>query len=185
VSLRAEVLAAAREMHRLGLVVGTAGNVSAREAELVYITPRALPYDEMNDGDVVKLSLDGEMVGGGREPSSEHRVHLAIYAARPDASAVVHTHSVHATAWSFLGEPLAPGTKEFALVAGGPVRTAPEARPGTDEIARAAVEALDGRRAALLARHGVLGLGDSPARALDVCAMVEQQAELAWLLRRG
>jgi L-fuculose-phosphate aldolase len=64
------------------------------------------------------------------------------------------------------------------------VRTAPEAPPGTDEIARVAVEALDGRRAALLARHGVLGVGDSPARALDVCAMVEQQAELAWLLRR-
>jgi L-fuculose-phosphate aldolase len=172
-------------MHRLGLVVGTAGNVSAREGDLVYITPRAVPYDEMTDGDVVKLSLDGEQAAGGREPSSEHRVHLAIYAARPDVTAVVHTHSVHATAWSFLGEELDPGTKEFALVAGGPVRTAPEAPPGTDEIARIAVEAIAGRRAALLARHGVLGLGDSPARALDVCAMVEQQAELAWLLRRG
>jgi L-fuculose-phosphate aldolase len=184
VSLRADVLATAKEMHSLGLVVGTAGNVSARGNNLVYITPKALPYDEMTEGDVVKLSLDGEPSGGGREPSSEHRVHLAIYAARPDVLAVVHTHSVHATAWSFLGELLDPGTKEFGLVAGGPVRTAPEAPPGTDEIARVAVEALDGRRAALLARHGVLGVGDSPARALDVCAMVEQQAELAWLLRR-
>ena len=183
-SLRAEVLRSARDMHRLGLVVGTAGNVSARDGDLVYITPKALPYDEMTEGDVVKLSLDGELVGGGREPSSEHRVHLAIYAARRDVTSVVHTHSVHATAWSFLDEPLDPGTKEFGLVAGGPVRTAPEAPPGTNEIARAAVEALDGRSAALLARHGVLGVGDSPARALDVCAMVEQQAELAWLLRR-
>src|SRR6188508_436154 len=67
VSLRAEVLRTAREMHRLGLVVGTAGNVSARENELMYITPKALPYDEMTEGDVVKLSLDGESVGGGRE----------------------------------------------------------------------------------------------------------------------
>jgi L-fuculose-phosphate aldolase len=99
--------------------------------------------------------------------------------------AIVHTHSVHATAWSFLGEPLDTGTKEFGLVAGGAVRIAPEAPPGTDAIARAAVEALDGRRAALLGRHGVLGLGDSPARALDVCAAIEQQAELAWLLRRA
>jgi L-fuculose-phosphate aldolase len=183
-SLRAEVLRAARDMHRLGLVVGTAGNVSAREGDLVYITPKALPYDEMTEGDVVKLSLDGELVGGGREPSSEHRVHLAIYAARRDVTSVVHTHSVYATAWSFLDEPLDPGTKEFGLVAGGPVRTAPEAPPGTDEIARAAVKALDRRSVALLARHGVLAVGDSPARALDVCAMVEQQAELAWLLRR-
>jgi L-fuculose-phosphate aldolase len=184
VSLRADVLATAREMHRLGLVVGTAGNVSARGDEFIYITPKALPYDEMTEGDVVKLSLGGEMAGGGREPSSERLVHLAIYAARPEVMAVVHTHSVHATAWSFLDEPLDPGTKEFGLVAGGPVRTAPQAPPGTDEIAQAAVAALDGRQAALLARHGVLGLGDSLARALDVCAMVEQQAELAWLLRR-
>src|SRR6188474_2803359 len=139
-SLRSEVLRTAREMHRLGLVVGTAGNVSAREGDHVYITPKALPYEEMTEGDVVKMSLDGDLAGGGREPSSEHRVHLAIYAARPDVMAVVHTHSVHATAWSFLGETLDPGTKEFGLVAGGPVRTAPEAPPGTDEIARAAVE---------------------------------------------
>jgi L-fuculose-phosphate aldolase len=185
VSLRAEVVATAREMHRLGLVVGTAGNISARAEDVVYITPKALPYDELSEGDVVKLSQEGELIAGGREPSSEHRVHLAIYAARPEVMAVVHTHSVHATAWSFLDEDLDPGTKEFDLVAGGPVRTAPQAPPGTDAIARAAVEALDGRRAALLARHGVLGLGDSPARALDVCAMVEQQAQLAWLLRRG
>jgi L-fuculose-phosphate aldolase len=65
------------------------------------------------------------------------------------------------------------------------VRTAAEAPSGSDAIARAAVEALDGLRAALLARHGVIGLGDSPARALDVCAVVERQAELAWLLREG
>jgi L-fuculose-phosphate aldolase len=172
-------------MHRRGFVVGTAGNVSARGDDEIYITPKALPYDELGEGDVAKLSLDGEMLAGGREPSSERRIHLAIYAARPEVMAVVHTHSVHATAWSFLDEPLDPGTKEFDLLAGGPIRTAPLAPPGTDEIARIAVEALDGRRAALLARHGVLGLGDSPARALDVCAMVEQQAELAWLLRRG
>jgi len=63
------------------------------------------------------------------------------------------------------------------------MRTAADAPPGTDAIARAAVEALDGRRAALLARHGVLGLGESPARALVVCQVVERHAQMAWLLR--
>jgi L-fuculose-phosphate aldolase len=92
---------------------------------------------------------------------------------------------VHATAWSFLDETLDTGTEELMQVAGGPVRTAAVAEPGTDAIARAAVDALKGRSAALLARHGVLGVGDSPARALDVCAMIEHQAELAWLLRRA
>lgn len=183
-SLRAEILAAAREMHRLGLVAATLGNVSAREGDAVLITPSARPYEGMSDEDLVTLSLGGEVVAGEREPSSERRVHLAVYAARPDVGAIVHTHSVHATAWSFRGEPLDTGTEELEAAAGGPVRTAAQAPSGSDAIARAAVEALDGRRAALLDRHGVIGLGDSPARALEVCAVVERQAELAWLLAR-
>jgi L-fuculose-phosphate aldolase len=170
-------------MLRLGLVTGTAGNVSARAGELILITPSALPYEAMSEDEVVTLSLAGGVVAGKREPSTERLVHLAVYAARPDVAAIVHTHSVHATAWSFRGEPLDTGTEELELAAGGAVRTAAEAPSGSDAIARAAVEALDGRRAALLTRHGVIGVGDSPARALDVCAIVERQAQLALLLR--
>jgi L-fuculose-phosphate aldolase len=183
VSLRAEVVAAAREMLRLGLVAGSSGNVSARDGQLIHITPSGLPYPEMDEDDVVTLSLAGEVRHGTREPSSERRVHLAVYAARPDAGALVHSHSVHATAWSFLGEPLDTGTEELEQAAGGAVLTAPFAPTGSDEIAAAAVEALAGRRAALLGRHGVLALAESPARALDVCAAVERQAQIAWLLR--
>jgi len=184
VSLRAEVVATAREMHRLGLVVGAAGNVSAREDEVVHITPRGLPYPGMTGDDVVSLTLGGEVVGGGaREPSSEWRVHTAVYAARADARAVVHTHSVHATAWSCVGEPLDTGVKEFGQVVGGAVRTAPDAPPGTDAIALATVEALDGRSAALLAGHGVVAVGESLERALVVCQVVERHARIAWLLR--
>jgi len=183
VSPRAEVLATAREMLRRGLVVGTSGNVSAREGELIHITPSALPYAEMREEDLVTLTAEGQVVGGDREPSSERRLHLALYAARPDALAVVHTHSVHATAWSFLGEPLDTGTEELEQAVGGPVLTASRAPSGSDEIARAAVEAIEGRRAALLARHGVVALDDTPAGALAVCDVVERQAQLAWLLR--
>jgi L-fuculose-phosphate aldolase len=185
VSLRADVLAAAKEMLRLGLVAGASGNVSAREGELVHLTPSALPYEEMTEEDLVTLALDGSVVEGGREPSSERRVHLAVYAARPDAGALVHTHSVHATAWSFLGEPLDTGTEELELAVGGPVLTAAFAASGSDEIAAAAVEALGQRTAVLMARHGVLALGESPARALAVAAVVERQAQMAWLLRSG
>jgi L-fuculose-phosphate aldolase len=170
-------------MLRLGLVAGTSGNLSMREGELVHITPSGLPYPEMTADDVVTLALDGTVVAGDREPSSERRVHLAVYAARPDARALVHSHSVHATAWSFLDEPLDTGTEELELAAGGPVLTAPFAATGSDEIAAAAVAALGERRAVLLGHHGVLGLGDSPARALDVCLAVERQAHVAWLLR--
>jgi L-fuculose-phosphate aldolase len=170
-------------MLRLGLVAGAAGNVSVRDGDVVRITPRALPYEEMTEGDVVALSLAGEVVDGGREPSSEWRVHAAIYATRPEVGAIVHTHSVHATAWSCLGEPLDTGVKELAQAIGGPLRTAADAPPGTDALARAAVEALDGRRAALLARHGVLAVAESPRRALVLCEVVERQAQIAWLMR--
>jgi L-fuculose-phosphate aldolase len=177
------VVAAGREMLRLGLVSGTSGNVSARDGDRVLITPSALPYEEMEEDDVVTLSLEGTVLEGTREPSTERRVHLAVYAARRDAGALVHSHSVHATAWSFLGEPLDTGTEELELAVGGAVQTAPFAPTGSDEIAAAAVEALGDRRAVLLERHGVLALGESPARALDVCAAVERQAHIALLLR--
>ena len=182
-SLRAEVVATAREMLRLGLVAGSSGNVSAREGALIHITPAGLPYDEMSETDVVTLDREGSVVEGEREPSSERRLHLAVYAARPDAGALVHSHSTHATAWSFLDQPLDTGTEELELAAGGAVHTAPYAPTGSDEIAWAAVKALGDGGAVLLGRHGVLAVGDSPARALDAATVVERQAHLAWLLR--
>jgi ribulose-5-phosphate 4-epimerase/fuculose-1-phosphate aldolase len=181
VSRRAEVVAAAREMHRLGLVAGTAGNVSAREGDLVHITPSALPYPEMTEDDLVTLDADGAVVAGQREPSSERRVHSAVYAARPEAGAIVHTHSGYATAWTFVGEPLV--SPDLERIAGGSVSTAPYAASGSDAIAVAAVEAIEGRQAALLARHGVLGLAQTPAAALATCAAVEHGARRAWLER--
>jgi L-fuculose-phosphate aldolase len=181
--VRADIVETAQAMLRLGLVAGTSGNLSAREGDLVHITPAGLPYPEMTADDLVTLALDGAVVAGEREPSSERRVHLAVYAARPDARALVHSHSVHAMAWSFLEEPLDTGTEELEHAAGGPVLTAPFAPAGSDAIAASAVAALGEQRAVLLGRHGVLALGDSPAQALDVCAAVERQAHVAWLLR--
>ena len=178
-SLRAEVVAAAREMHRLGLVVGTAGNVSAREGEGLVITPAALAYADMTEVDLVALPA-----GGSRDPSSEWRVHDAIYAARRDVGAIVHTHSVHATAWSCLAEPLDTQIKEFTQAVGGPVLTAADAPPGSDELAANAVAAVGELNGALLYRHGVLALGESPARALVVAQVIERHAQMAFLLRQ-
>ncbi len=182
-SPQAEILAVAREMLWLGLVAGSSGNVSAREGELIHITPSGLPYPDMREADIVTLSASGEVLAGDHEPSSERRVHLEVYRARPDVAAIVHTHGVHATAWSFLGEPLDTGTEEIEQAAGGAVRTAAFAPTGSDEIARLAVEALQDRRAALMARHGALGVGRSPAEALRITEVVERQAQLALLLR--
>jgi L-fuculose-phosphate aldolase len=181
--LRSALVEAAREMLRLGLVSGTSGNASARDGDGVLITPAGLSYERMTEDDLVALGTDGEAAESQREPSSERRVHLAIYAARLDVGAVVHTHSVHATAWSFLDEPLDTGTEELEAAAGGEVLTARFAPTGTDEIAAAAVEALGDRRAVLLARHGVVAVGETPAAALGTCVALERQAQIAWLLR--
>jgi L-fuculose-phosphate aldolase len=182
--LRSAVVDAAREMLRLGLVSGTSGNASARDGDEVLITPAGVAYEQMTEDDLVAIGMDGEAAEGQREPSSERRVHLAIYAARSDVRAVVHTHSVHATAWSFLGEPLDTGTEELEAAAGGEVLTARFAPTGTDEIAAAVVDALGDRCAVLLARHGAVAVGETPAAALDTCVALERQAQIAWLLRR-
>ena len=182
-SLRAEIVATGREMLRLGLVTGTSGNVSGRDGERIEITPSGRPYDHMSEADLVTLALDGRVLAGHRDPSSERRMHLAVYAARPEAGAIVHTHSVHATAWSLLGEPLDTGTEELEQYAGGAVRSAPFAPSGSEEVAEGCVAALAGRRAMLLGGHGVVAIGDTPSEALVRCQSVERQAQIAWLLR--
>jgi L-fuculose-phosphate aldolase len=154
-------------MLRLGLVSGSSGNVSARVGELMRITPSGLAYPDMEGPDLVTIAFDGSVVEGEREPSSEWRVHAAVYAARPDARALVHTHSEQATAWSEHGDPL------------GEWLTASFAPSGSDEIAVAAVEALGDRSAVLLERHGVLALGETAAAALAVCVEVERAARAA------
>jgi ribulose-5-phosphate 4-epimerase/fuculose-1-phosphate aldolase len=181
---RTAVVDAAREMLRLGLVTGTSGNLSARDGRSFLITPASMPYEQMDEADLVAIDSYGEPGEGGGEPSSEWRVHVAIYAARPDVDAIVHTHSVHATAWSFRGEPLDTGTEELEAAAGGPVLTAPFAPTGSDEIAAAAANALGDRRAVLLGRHGAVGVGATPQEALATCVVLERQAEIAWLVRR-
>ena len=181
--LRTAVVDAAREMLRLGLVTGTSGNLSARDGRSFLITPASMPYEQMDEADLVAIDGDGEPGEGGGEPSSEWRVHVAIYAARPDVNAIVHTHSVHATAWSFRGEPLDTGTEELEAAAGGPVLTAPFAPTGSEEIAALAAVALGDRRAVLLGRHGAVGVGATPQEALATCVVLERQAEIAWLVR--
>ena len=150
---RAEVVATARAMAAEGLVAGSEGNVSVREGDLVHITPALLPYGEMEAADLVTLDLSGRVVAGEREPSSERAVHLAIYAARPDVRAIVHTHSPAATQLGFTG-----GISATTSIAA-------HADPGTTSSPRGHGRARD-RRAALMARHGVVAVGGTLEEAL-------------------
>lgn len=181
--LRRRIVAVARALEAEGLVVGTVGNVSARAAAALLITPTRAPYARMRPRDLSWVDIGSGVPAAGAVPSRELPLHLAVYRARPDVGAVVHTHSVAATAWSFLDEPLGPELEDLAYHGIDPVRTAPPAAPGSAELARGAVAALGSGSAVLLGRHGLLTTGDTPERALLVARVLERQAQIGWLLR--
>src|SRR5438270_4352990 len=152
--LREHVAAAARQLAAAGLVLGTAGNVSARDGELVAITPTGAVLGELEADQVTVLDPEGGVVAGELAPTSELALHLGVYE-RYDARAVVHTHAPVATALSCVIDEL-PCVHYQMLLLGGPVRVAPYRTFGTPGLAAATLDALDGRTAALMANHGAI-----------------------------
>ncbi|MFF6998711.1 class II aldolase/adducin family protein [Streptomyces sp. NPDC008313] len=177
-----ELVAAARRTVRDGLVVGTSGNVSVRVGATVLVTPTGVPYDRLAPGDAVGVDLDGRQVLGSLAPTSELPMHLAVYRTT-GARAVVHTHAVHATAVSTLVREL-PLIHYMAGALGGPVRVAPYATYGTEELARAMLRALDGRSGCLLQNHGTVTYGDTLDQAYDRTAQLEWMCRV-WLTASG
>jgi len=174
------VVETGKKMLTSGLVVGTWGNVSARvpgEPEVVAITPSGMDYLTMTTEDVVLMDLAGRVIEGRRKPSIETPMHLAVYQARPEVRGIVHAHSVYAAAWAAARQPIPGALEELVQIVGGEVRVARYALPGTRELAERAVEALEGRMAALLANHGVIALGRNLAEALKTCQVVEKAAQ--------
>ena len=169
---REAIVAACQELSRAGLVVGTAGNVSVREGDLVAVTPSGVRYAALTPELVGVHRLDGAAVEAALAASSELPLHLAIYAARPEAGAVVHTHSPAATALSALADEV-PAVHYYAAMFGGPVLVAPYARYGTDELARNAVRALRDRTGCLLGNHGAVTVGPDLATAHDKSVYLE------------
>lgn len=175
IALRAEIVATAQAMDRAGFAPSKSGNVSARLGNGFLITPSGLPYARMEPGDLVAMSLEGETLSPGK-PSSEWRFHAAIYAARPELAAHVHTHSPRATALSAARRGIPAFHYMVALAGGADIRCADYATFGTQELAGNAVRALEGRKAALLANHGVIALGATLAGAWMLAQEVENLA---------
>ena len=178
--LRAQVVAAARRLSEAGLNPGRSGNLSARVAGGFVLTPSGLAYERLRPEDLVLLDADGRTAAGGREPSTEWRLHRDIYAHRADAGAVVHTHSPYATTLACLRRGIPPFHYEVAFAGGHDVRCAPYATFGTQDLSDHAVAALEARRACLLANHGAVALGASLADAMDMAEKLEALARLYW-----
>ncbi len=173
--LRAEIIEVSQALDDAGLLLNKSGNVSCRSERGFIITPTGVPYRELQLGQVVELEIDGQPDPAGQQPSSEWRLHAAIYAARPDVSAIVHTHSPHATALACAGRGIPPFHYMIAL-AGGAIRCMPYSTFGSAELAVSAVQGLEGRSATLLANHGVVAVGSTLARARAVAIEVENLA---------
>lgn len=184
--VRQSLLDACRTMHAEGLSPGTSGNLSAREAEGFWITPSGVPYDALEPAMMVFMDLagDGEEWEGHLKPSSEWRFHLDIYRARPEVGGICHTHSLNATALATRREGI-PAFHYMVAVAGGrDIRCAPYRTFGTQELSDAAIEALEGRRACLLANHGVIAVGATVGKALGLAREVETLAAQYILARQ-
>lgn len=174
-SLRADVVAATRALDAVGMMPNKSGNLSCRTDAGFLITPSGVPYAALEPHQVVAVAPDGTAEPGAPRPSSEWRMHAAIYAARPDALAIVHTHSPMATALACAGLGL-PAFHYMIALAGGDVRCVPYATFGTSELATRALEGLAERRAVLLANHGVVAIGPTLDAARAVAVEVENMA---------
>jgi L-fuculose-phosphate aldolase len=177
--LRQELIETALEMNRCGINRGTSGNLSVRSGDGMLITPSGLPYDRLTAADIVYVEAgDGAppRFDGPHKPSSEWRIHRDVYRARPDALAILHAHPVHSTALACLRQPLPAFHYMVAAAGGRDIRCARYATFGSQALSDHVLEALEGRRACLMANHGLLCLAGNLARALALALEVEQLA---------
>ncbi|HWS75229.1 MAG TPA: class II aldolase/adducin family protein [Quisquiliibacterium sp.] len=191
---RAAIVEACLRMNPLGINQGKSGNVSMRwdrgGAQGLLITPSAMAYERMGIDDVVWMALavgpsrEPAAVDGLHAPSTEWRIHRDLYAARPEAAAVVHAHPPFATTLACSPRVQGGGIPAFhymvAVAGGDDIRCAPYATFGSQSLSDHALAALSGRRACLLASHGMLAFGGSLEAALALAVEVESLARMYW-----
>ena len=161
------------------MFAATSGNLSIydRENGRMYITPGSFPYMEMTPEDVMVIDLDGNVLEGPHKPSSEWRLHAAVYRAKEDVSAVVHTHSPYATAFSINNLPIPVVLYEIVYFLGGTIPCAEGAIPGTDAVGENCVKVLAGVNGCLMGNHGTLAVADTLPRAYTRAVYIEDAAK--------
>jgi L-fuculose-phosphate aldolase len=174
--MQVAVISACRELTRLRLTHGTSGNISLRRNERqFFVSPTGMSYDALEADDIPLVDLDGRWFGR-RLPSSEWRFHRDIFKCRNDVGAIVHTHSVNATALACTGRGIPAFHYMVAVAGGADIRCAPYYTFGTQALSDAAVAALEGRKACLLANHGVIAVGADLPAAVALAGEVENLA---------
>ena len=169
-----------RRSYEEALFAGTSGNLSVydREKETMIITPSSIPYETMKEEDLVLMKLSGEIIEGRHRPSSEWRMHAAVYKEREEVGAVVHTHSPYATSFAVNREPIPIILIEMIPFLGGDMLVADFAMPGTEDVGREALKVLKGRNACLMSNHGVLAVGENLEQAHIRAIYAEDAAKI-------
>ncbi len=178
--VKVEVSQLHAELPRYGLVVWTAGNVSARVPgeDLMVIKPSGVSYDELTPDAMVVCDLDGNLVEGQRQPSSDTAAHAYVYRHMPEVGGVVHTHSDYATAWAAVRKPIPCVLTMMGDEFGGEIPVGPFALIGDDSIGRGIVETLRESRspAVLMVNHGPFTIGKDARAAVKAAVMLEDVA---------
>ncbi|TVQ57361.1 MAG: class II aldolase [Rhodobacteraceae bacterium] len=182
-ALRAEIVAACREMNASGINQGTSGNISVRYEDRMLISPSATPYDAMEPEMIASIALDDASGAweGPLKPSTEWRFHHKLLRGRPDAGAVVHAHPTYCTTLAIARKEIPACHYMMAAFGGVSVRCAGYARFGTEELSTLAIEAMRDRTACLLANHGMITIGETLAKAMWRAVELETIAKQYYL----
>lgn len=178
--LREQITEVMQAMDSRGLNRGTSGNVSARFGTSLLVTPTGVPPSALQPEHIVCIDADGYFDPDGMRPSSEWRMHQQLLTLRPDANAVVHCHSRHATMLACAHREIPPLHYMVAVSGGSNIPVAPYATFGSAELAESVIATLDGRYAALMANHGQVVIAPSLKHALLIAEEVEEQAAIYW-----
>ncbi|MFX1311291.1 MAG: class II aldolase/adducin family protein [Promethearchaeota archaeon] len=179
---RLEVVEAAKAIFTKGLVEAGEGNVSIRNGkkEELFITPSFNQYTTLKKDDIVLMNFDGNSLSSGKLPSTEVKMHIAIYKSRPKVQAVIHTHSPYATMLSVVQKNIPILMEEMYIFLGGSVDVSEFGKAHTEEIGSVALDALGIKNAALLENHGVIVCGKSIDHAVKFAELVEKLAKIYW-----
>ncbi len=181
-----QIVAAGQRMLRSNLTVETWGNLSLRDPEtgFIYLTPSAMAYDTIQASDVVVCDAGGNLVSGWRKPTMEKELHLAVYRARPEINAVLHTHPLHSMVFAVLAEPIPLVLDEAAQVLGAAVEVTPYALPGSAELAAYCAATLGKQaNACLLRAHGAVCIGENLEQAFRTATVLEMTAQVYYMAR--
>jgi L-fuculose-phosphate aldolase len=180
--LRIEVVDGAKAIFTKGLVETGEGNVSVRNGKLeeLFITPSFNQYKALTKDEIVHLDFEGTPLSAGKLPSTEVKMHTAIYKSRPKVKSVIHTHSKYATMLSIVRKSIPIIMEEMFIFLGGSIDISEFGEAHTEEIGQVALNALSTKNAALLANHGVIVCGKSIDHAVKFAELVEKLAEIYW-----